>query len=208
VAVTADTFPAAIAGAAAMRKTIHAPTPEYPAVARDNHRTGFGLARLEFDSNTGKVTAATMEKSTGHEILDESALKAFRRWRFKPGTISPIKVPITFTMAAMKIGAAHRLIAVKGTNASGGEVQAPILDERRPAYPYEARARHLTGTGTFGLTIDTDSGDVTSVDIVRSTGHKILDEAALEALRKWRFKPGTARRANLPITYSMKGASY
>jgi hypothetical protein len=38
------------------------------------------------------------------------------------------------------------------------------------------------------------TGVVTSVRMEKSTGYKILDDAALNAFRQWRFKP--ARRAN------------
>jgi TonB family protein len=40
-----------------------------------------------------------MAQSIGNPILDNSALSAFRRWRFKPGACAPkVKIPITFTM--------------------------------------------------------------------------------------------------------------
>jgi len=32
-------------------------------------------------------------------LLDNAAAAGFRRWRFKPGTISRVKSPITFTLA-------------------------------------------------------------------------------------------------------------
>ena len=44
-----------------------------------------------------------MEQSTGDPTLDKSAVNAFRKWRFKPGTVSKVRIPIEFTMA----GASH-----------------------------------------------------------------------------------------------------
>ena len=69
------------------------PRPRYPLP----RPTGSGVALLEVDETTGRVISATMEKSTGHKILDDAALEAFRRWRFKPGTVRKIRIPITFT---------------------------------------------------------------------------------------------------------------
>src|SRR5712691_1415032 len=40
---------------------------------------------------------ATMEQSTGNVILDKTTTNAFRQWRFKPGTVSKVRVPITYT---------------------------------------------------------------------------------------------------------------
>jgi TonB family protein len=76
---------------------IYAPRPAYPFVAWRNEYSGEGVALLEVDKRTGSVTSATMLKSTGRRILDDAALKAFRQWRFKPGTVAKVKVPIRFT---------------------------------------------------------------------------------------------------------------
>jgi TonB family protein len=50
------------------------------------------------DIKTGFVTSVRMEKSTGHKILDDAALEAFRQWRIKPGTIRKFRTPITYNM--------------------------------------------------------------------------------------------------------------
>jgi TonB family protein len=79
---------------------IFAPKPEYPLQARAKHWGGSGIILLEVDVTTGQVTSARMLKSMGHQILDEAALSAFRRWRFQPGKASPhVKIPITYTMS-------------------------------------------------------------------------------------------------------------
>jgi TonB family protein len=51
----------------------------------------------------------------------------------------------------------------------------------KPDYPLEARARHLTGRGVIMLDVDTASGRVTNARMLQSMGHKILDDAALDA---------------------------
>ncbi len=68
--------------------------------------------------------------------------------------------------------------------------QAPALYAPRPEYPLEARRRYLTGRGLLILHIDRKTGAVTSVEIAKSIGYKILDDAAVRAFRQWRFKPG------------------
>lgn len=61
---------------------------------------------------------------------------------------------------------------------------------RIPSYPAEARRRGETGTVLLGLLIDTN-GTVIDRRIERSSGSPLLDEAAVAALSKCRFRPGT-----------------
>jgi TonB family protein len=78
----------------------------------------------------------------------------------------------------------------------------------KPDYPAEARARHLTGSGVVMLDVDVATGEVMSAHMLQSMGHKILDDAALDAFRKWRFKPGKAApHIKIPIRYSMNGTT-
>jgi protein TonB len=80
-----------------------------------------------------------------------------------------------------------------------------VLHQVPPAYPLEARRSHLSGRGILVGQVDSKTGFVTSVRMEKSTGHKILDDAALEAFRQWRFKSGTGtiRKFRTPITYNM-----
>lgn len=75
---------------------IYAPAPKYTREWAEKGIIGEGLAQLSVDRTNGAVTEAHIVKSTGHKVLDDSALEAFRRWRFKPGTVSKVKIPISF----------------------------------------------------------------------------------------------------------------
>ena len=78
---------------------VSAPRPEYPYEARRSKITGSGVCVMTVDPSSGSVTSADMAQSTGSPILDNAATSAFRRWRFKPGTVSRVRTPITFTMS-------------------------------------------------------------------------------------------------------------
>jgi len=81
----------------AKTEAINAPVPVYPSEAKRHHITGDGVCIVTVDTASGKVTDATMEQSTGNTLLDKSTIEAFRQWRFKPGTVSRVRVPVTYT---------------------------------------------------------------------------------------------------------------
>jgi TonB family protein len=84
--------------------------------------------------------------------------------------------------------------------------KAAAVFSPKPEYPLEARQRHLVGSGVLILHIDRDTGTVTSIDIEKSIGYKILDDAAIRALSQWRFKPGKSTKIRVPIRYTISGA--
>lgn len=97
---------------------------------------------------------------------------------------------------------------LRGPAAPFGSVRAFATHAPRPAYPYEARRRQMTGSGIVLLTVDWADGNVVDVRVAQSCGNVILDNAALEAFRRWRFKPGSVSRVKVPITYTLTGISY
>jgi protein TonB len=96
----------------------------------------------------------------------------------------------------------------RGAATSFGSVKASVMYAPRPIYPYEARRQRMTGSGIALLSVDPVVGNVTNVHITRSCGSVILDNATVDALRRWRFKPGSALSVEVPITYTLTGASY
>ena len=96
-----------------------------------------------------------------------------------------------------------------GTRAtSGGSVKALALYAPKPGYPYEARRGNITGSGIAELTVNSESGTVIDARMSQSTGSAVLDNATIETLRRWRFKPGVAENVEVPITYTLTGVSY
>lgn len=62
-----------------------------------------------------------------------------------------------------------------------------------PEYPEEARWEERTGSVTLSFAMAAD-GAVDKVDVQRSSGHRDLDQAAMHALRRWRFREQDAAR--------------
>ena len=97
---------------------------------------------------------------------------------------------------------------LRGTRASFGSVKTLVIYAPRPVYPYEARSQRIIGSGIALLSIDPVVGNVTGIRMTQTCGNVILDNATLGALRRWRFKPGSALSVEVPITYTLTGASY
>lgn len=70
-------------------------------------------------------------------------------------------------------------------------------------YPILARKRWNEGTGFFVVTSDA-TGRVTSVTLARSSGHRLLDHAALTGLRNWQLRPGAPQKILLPVRFVMR----
>ena len=81
---------------AAKTVAISAPLPDYPYEARRAHITRRGVCVMSVDTASGGVTSAVMTQSTGNAILDKITTDTFGMWRFKPGTVSQVQVPITY----------------------------------------------------------------------------------------------------------------
>jgi TonB family protein len=88
--------PTSLSLPAAQAIAVSAPLPEYPYQARRANITGSGVCVMTIDTASGKVTDAMMAQSTGDGILDKVTTNTFRRWRFKPGTVSQVRVPVSF----------------------------------------------------------------------------------------------------------------
>ena len=70
------------------------------------------------------------------------------------------------------------------------QVTRHVVAAPKPEYPDAAKQRHQHGTGVFLLRTKIATGVVTEVITAQSTNYALLDDAAVKALRQWRFKPG------------------
>jgi protein TonB len=67
-----------------------------------------------------------------------------------------------------------------------------------PAPPYPGPARRRGHEGTVYLAVEVLAGGTTGrIRVERSSGHPILDDAALQAVREWRFEP--AMKNGIPV---------
>jgi len=78
----------------------------------------------------------------------------------------------------------------------GGYSGAGFLYGTLPGYPQSARRAGREGVVTVRVLVGTD-GAAVSVTVRVTSGHEDFDNAAVQAIRKWRFSP--ARRGGTPV---------
>jgi protein TonB len=77
--------------------------PSYPEIARRNGWEGRVLVRVEVSAD-GRPLSTSIAKSSGYGVLDQSALRAVKSWRFQPRTVAGIptagsvEVPVNFAL--------------------------------------------------------------------------------------------------------------
>jgi TonB family protein len=87
--------------------------------------------------------------------------------------------------------AAARDNSGRGASAADGLISAGRLERLKyvpPDYPAEARQRGVSGAVELTFTVRAD-GKVTDVNVESATPPRVFDDAAIDAVRKWRYRP-------------------
>lgn len=83
----------------------------------------------------------------------------------------------------------------------GGEVQAArLLSSVQPAYPVLARTQHVSGDVKLDALVDA-SGRVSAMRVI--SGPVLLQQAAMDALRQWKYQPATLDGKPVPMHLSI-----
>jgi protein TonB len=99
----------------------------------------------------------------------------------QPPTVTPSTVsapPVTVPVVA----------AASPSVIQDGDLAAKMVSGAPPRYPVESRRQREQGTVVLAVTLGTD-GYVSSIAVSRSSGSSRLDNAALSAVKKWRWTP-------------------
>ena len=83
----------------------------------------------------------------------------------------------------------------------GGNVQESKLIRRiEPAYPEIARQARVSGTVILQVTVD-EEGSVLEVKVL--SGHPLLNDEAVRAVRQWKYSPTLLNGEPVPVTASV-----
>ena len=100
----------------------------------------------------------------------------------------PAPQPAAPAPAAVAEGPPSPAAARSPSTVSGGDLSAGMVEASPPRYPYESRRLKEQGTVVLDVLLGPD-GRVERIGLRSSSGYPRLDQAALEAVRHWRWSP-------------------
>jgi TonB family protein len=139
------------------------------------------LAELARDSSdpTGATVSRTSSPTGGQAVMSTTFTASSQSVRTTPGQLSD-SVP------------AYRV---------GGPIATPRkVHDVPPVYPEQARSSGIAGVVIIEATIDA-TGTVTAAKLLR--GQPLLDEAALAAVRQWRYEPAVLNGVAVPVVMTV-----
>jgi TonB family protein len=158
----------------------------------------------------GDVTAAKAATVTLHGPFDTregwvdaavaSAVDAIREWRFEAPTRTPASV-----LVRVRFAAETRQASIAGVTPVKGYIARRVLRPGQPPkklvnvqpiYPQEAQDAKVTGVVVVDMILDGD-GTVHEAWVTQSV--PMLDQAALDAVRQWKFEPTLLNGAPVPV---------
>ncbi len=133
----------------------------------------------------GDTVAYRVRFEESGELLAEPAVKVRIGGRVIVATRDGSSAPYAFVLLSPR----------RPEPRAGADVAAPpiavtrpeLVHKVRPAYPERARRTHAQGAVVLQVRVGPD-GRVTAVRVLRSAGSD-LDEAAVDAVRQWRYEP-------------------
>jgi TonB family protein len=183
--------------------------PVYPALARQARIQGDVVIRLTIDE-AGVPTDIRLV--SGHPMLSPAALDAVKHWRFRPYEVdekaveADTQITVRFRLGSTEPqrSANRRTEWVKAFEQRTGEHVFTADDEIDAVRILQRRAVKIPGgvsarpaqSGIEVWCIVDAGGNVGDVRVA-SPGEALMDAAAVEAVRKWRFAP--ARDRGLPV---------
>jgi protein TonB len=163
------------------------------------------------DNLAAKLEAATsMSASLSNQTIREtvvalvdSAVTSVKGWRYDP----PAQAPLTFAVSIRFGDAPEEMIFAPAPPPDdkalrvGGAIKPPqkILDVR-PIYPQDAKDAGVQGVVIIEARIAAD-GSVEAAHVIKSI--PLLDQAALDAVRQWKFVPTLMNGAPMAVIMTL-----
>lgn len=185
-------------------KIVHQIMPRYPVEAKKARVQG----KVVLDIAVNKEGIVTEVKVvSGPPMLVKSALDAVRQWRYAPSPLLPARTRVTmnYTLATTPSKPAKQSSDPAGQKRTTYAVEnpEPVLDfalppglklvhAAAPSYPPLARMARVQTNVVLGITVDHE-GKVSNISVI--SGHPLLLNAAIDAVRQWKFAPP----ANAPV---------
>jgi len=183
-------------------------------VAADGAVADVRVVALNIVSPKVEMTVDPDALKSDFEAMVRAASDAVRQWRFEAPAEPPatVRVPVRFDpgVSQATLGAIRPLsgypptvgpILPRGVLKVGDAVKTPRkLVNAAPTYPQDAIDAKVQGAVVLDVLVDAD-GVPSDVQVVQ--GNPMLDAAAVEAVRKWRYEPTLMNGQAVPIAMTV-----
>ncbi len=155
------------------------------------------------------------EEASPQKISEPEQVEKF----VEPRLVKPRTQELVSEVQKQKAGAENvseerrrKEASIKDSGGATGRVQEAVPLYRinpPPRYPRAARRRGIQGTVVLSVYVDA-LGRVANLWVFESSGYRVLDNAALEAVKKWSFEPGrkeditVAMWVNVPVRFELQ----
>ena len=151
---------------------------------------------------TGQTALKEVTKETAEGVASEVAVS-----ETSPEIVTPKQEP-TEEQANPTTALSDAANAVAASIPVAVSTPAFLEPPQAPHYPRSMRSRGLGGVVIVEVLIGA-KGNQTELEIAKSSGLPALDQSALSAVRKWRFKPhavngiNVASRVHIPVRFAI-----
>lgn len=175
-------------------------------VARGNDVSKSTLSKKIEESNTTlshtrkTVARSSLKKNIDNFAKQKKTVRTSRKQYVNSGQKKQVQAMFESAQAAVMQNP-----AVSGTD----PVPIDHIRNRKPIYPEIARQRGQEGKVILLAKIDS-TGRLKDLYVSVSSGYQMLDEAAVKAVRQWRFKPATkagvaiAGTVSIPVDFKLR----
>ena len=181
---------------------IAAPQPPYPLTSALTKSSGAVTLRLTLKKD-GRVSEVNIVRTSGSQKLDDAARMAALDWRLNPeklrasDLVDGRQVVVEFRRKEHDIDVADAVLLRAGERGSAWR------NGGRISYPFEARSHHLEGSLLLQFTIGFDCHPH-AVKLLKSSGSKLLDAAAMDGIQTWRAYPQfVGESTTVPVKFTM-----
>jgi TonB family protein len=177
---------------------------EQAAELRKTKKNAFVKVKIELDASGALSSYALSPKAPYAKPFKAEIDQALAQWKFAPArkggqpVASSLEVPVLLVH--------EDALAVSPSKST----PPSVVHRERPVYPRAMKKTELVGEVTISFVVDKE-GDVTNPVVVRSNNPG-FDAAAIEAVLKWKFKPGIKdgnpvnARMQVPIIFHLDGS--
>jgi len=212
----------AVYPSAAKQANVRAVLSVHTIIGIDGRPTDAWIESAEVWTDPTRSGGGRLDRLSSTLGLDDAAISAARQWVFQPAMVDEKAVPVAWTIVfEFERGVAKGHLSppvrpplgpltvspdfAKGIrDTTGPGIVPPVLVERvDPKYSSEAMRKKITGEVWLRAVVLPD-GTIGDVQIVKSLDRRYgLDEAAIEAAKKWTFTPATEGGTPIPFVVSM-----